>query len=359
MDKKYIISIVFIFAAIIGFSQSIALIEGGENLENGQEVVFIGDHTLPDMAIELAVTNTSSSTKDISCVRYELDSIPASALYMCWANCTVLPSGGTVSLGPGETSDLFSAHINPNNHFGIERSLYTFFDQNNPSDSMSFIATFTTTSFLLKDEEDQVMIYPEIELWGTVNGIIEYQLPQLINIGDEDLNIVIEQEIISLAEGAGIGFEWNGIYYEDENLSQINIIEVLQSDASFKAHFSAGNILGISIIKYTFFEEDMEENAHAITLIFNSTSVGIENMEAVPSFAFPNPSQGFINIQYEIPSVSIEAKLQVIDLLGSLIEEIHIDPKKDQIQLHLPSGQYYYRIISDLGYSHTTKLLVL
>lgn len=359
MDTKYIMSIVFIFAALLGFSQSIALTEGGDDLENGQEVVFIGDHTLPDMAIELAVTNSSSGTKEISCVRYELDSIPASALYMCWANCTVLPSGGTVSLGPGETSDLFSAHVNPNNHYGIERSLYTFFDENNPNDSMSFIATFTTTSFLLKDEEDHVLIYSEKELWGTVNGIIEYQLPQLINIGDEVLNIVIEQEIISLAEGASIGFEWNGIYYEDEDLSQGNIIEAQESDASFIAHFSAGNNLGISIIKYTFFEEGMEENAHSITLIFNSTSVGIENISAIPSFAFPNPSRGIITIQYEIPNDGIEANLQVIDLLGRIVEDVPIDPKKDQIQMHLPSGQYYYRITSFLGYSHSSKLLIL
>ena len=127
-------------------SQNIILSHDGNQLSNNETISVFGSPDINDMVIELEVSNNTTANVEISCIRYELDTIPNSNLYMCWANCTVLPFGGTVNMSPGETTDVFGAHCKPNGGVGIERNLYTFYNENNPNDSISFIALYNTSS---------------------------------------------------------------------------------------------------------------------------------------------------------------------------------------------------------------------
>lgn len=335
-------------------AQSIQLEHEGEILQNGEEVVFIGNHELPDMAIDLIVTNISGAEKNIGCFRYEIDTITASALYMCWANCTVIPFGGTVLLQPNESTELFSAHINPNENYGIERNLYSFYDENNPNDSISFIATFVTTSFHLLNENGEEMLNEEIENWGVNGGMINYELPSVFNQNDESVILLVEQEIISQTEGSDVSFYWDGVEYYDQSISDPALISSGNNEGVFAVDFSVGDNIGLSKVKYTFFEQGNLENSHELILIFNATSVGIEESNPLQFSIYPNPSNGAFIVNSK---ESIEGIL-IYDYSGRLINNIQWNSHQKEQLIELPSGQYMIQLLSDTKISDTKKILV-
>lgn len=336
--------LISILLSSIVFSQSIQLQYEESILENGEEVIFFGDNEMFDMAIELSVSNISTNTIDVGCYRYEIDTITESSLYMCWANCTVLPSGGTVTMLPNETTDVFSAHINPNGNFGIERSLYTFFDENNPSDSMSFIATFVTTSFLLVDEEGNEMLNSEIENWGIIGGTMNYNLAEIFNQSDEIVELVVEQEIINQTEGSEFAFEWGGIEYNNQSLSDPVSVFPGSNENLFSASFTSGDNIGLSMVKYTFYDASNIENSHELILVFNTTSVGVEEALSHTFHIFPNPSDGNFSINSEEKAIDL---IRIYDYSGRVVYRNSKASNLRDFSVDLPIGQYIIQIYSE------------
>ncbi|NOR86941.1 MAG: T9SS type A sorting domain-containing protein [Bacteroidales bacterium] len=341
-------------------SQNIVLNYEGQQLTNDETVAIIGDTSLFDMAIELDVTNNTSATMEISCQRYEVDTIAHSALYMCWANCTVLPFGGTVTLEPGETAELFGAHCNPNGNFGVERSLYTFYNENNPADSISFLAVFSTTSVMIEDEEENAMFFESKEFWGVPNDEISYQIPGIRNISNNPIPIIVEQQIIEWIDGAEISFEWGGILYENENTSESVILAELESNASFIAHYHSPSELGISRVSYTFYEENNIENKQKIEFIFNTTAVGINTIiSSISHQSFPNPSHGQLYIRYQMDSNIANTTLEIINLQSQVIYQQQINDLVGNISISLPVGNYFYRFISPSASTSAVKFIII
>ncbi len=341
-------------------AQNIVLNYEGHQLSNGETILNIGSSDLSDMAIELDVINNTSSTMEISCIRYELDTITNSNLYMCWANCTVLPFGGTVSIAPGETVDLFGAHCNPNGGYGVERNLYVFYNENNPSDSMSFIATYSTTSMLLEDDEGEAMVFESKEFWGVPSDEIFYQIPSVRNITNNPIYVQVEQQIEVLADGAEISFEWGGFLYEDESPSESLLIEAQNYTETFISYYAAGATLGISHIKYIFFEEGNIENAQQINLVFNTTSVGISSVsQLIQHQAYPNPSQGNLKISYQLNEGLKNARIDIFDLQSRMVYNQELFNEKGLLEISLAQGSYFYRFVSVKGSSKAVKLILL
>ncbi len=338
----------------VNIAQNIQLIHQNHLLQNGEEIILLGQSDLFDMAIDLEVKNNTLNTASISCKRYELDTLTMSALYMCWANCTVLPFGGTVTLGPQESSELFSAHINPNGHFGVERNLYTFYNEQNPADSMSFIAVFTTTDFVPVDEQGEPMIHQSVEFWGTPEAEIAFDGFFLSNLSENELEIVVEQEIVELADGAEVSFQWGGSTYNQ--LSQPVNLPAFSIDSSFSVDYHAGSALGISILKYHFFEESNPENAHQLTLIFNTTSVGLAESETENFRVYPNPSLGMLF--FDFGNVMQDGELQIFNSLGSLITQAPIYGSNGVLTIQLASGQYFCRVMRKNGQSESKKIVI-
>ncbi len=355
---KKIILVFFITFLIItdGIGQNIQLRYEGQLLEHGDEIIMTGQADLFDMAIDLEVKNNTQNTASISCRRYELDTITMSALYMCWANCTVLPFGGTVVLEPQETSDLFSAHINPNGHFGVERNLYTFYNEQNPADSMSFIAVFTTTNFVPVDEAGEPMIHQSVEFWGTPNAAIGYDGLKISNLSVNDLEILVEQEIVELADGAEVSFQWGGLTYHE--LSEPVNLPALSLDSSFAVDYQAGSELGISIIKYHFFEESNPENAHQLTLIFNTTSVGLVETKLESFRVYPNPSHGMVRFG-KVGENQPYSELLIFGVDGKLVFQQMLQSNTESIDFVLPKGLYMYQFLSHDSQTRGRKLIVL
>jgi len=340
-------------------AQNIQLHYESHLLSNNEKLSLVGDTSLSDMVFEIAVTNNTSTTMDISCQRYELDSITDSDLYMCWQNCTVLDFGGTISLSPGETTHVFGAHCNPNGHFGVERNLYTFYNANNPNDSSSFQAVFSTSSFLIENENDEALILEHQEFWGVPNENLTHQIAGIKNISENELNIRVQQNIIALASGADINFEWGNIVYNEQDISAAVGIMPQESNSSFYTHFYGGGELGISQVQYVFFEENNTENLQQIDFTFNTTSVGIFSTEIITYRAYPNPALNQIKISYQLYQDLENIDLEVYNLSGQMVYQKGIRDVTGSVLIPLRAGSYFYRFSSNSKSTSLSKFVIV
>lgn len=317
---------------------------------------MIGSHDLLDMAIDLLVTNISDEIIQLSCRRYELDTITASSLYMCWANCTVLPFGGTVELNPDETTDVFSAHINPNMHFGVERNLYTFYNEINPSDSMSFVATFVTTDFLLS-KDDHYLIHSVVDLFGATGEEIIFNLDFLENLSSTNTSIQVQQVPVNLAEGSEIFCTWNDMDYTGPTVTESVILIPGINSGLFQAKLQASSSMGTSIVEYYFTDVNNPENVHKLSLIFHIDAVGISEYRDDVFLIYPNPSSGNLQI-INYGTLQEDCKVYIYEMGGHLVYKSDLRKMQDQQDLFLISGQYIVQIISESQSLKTEKLVV-
>ncbi len=102
--------------------------------------LFAGPHTIQSDAEEfdvegkLPVRNSGDTQLDIKVRMFVEEKMDGQDIYFCWDQCfppTIVESG-TVRLMPGESSDLFSAHINPNGVSGKAVVRFEFFPVDEP-----------------------------------------------------------------------------------------------------------------------------------------------------------------------------------------------------------------------------------
>lgn len=79
------------------------------------------------------------------------------------------------------------------------------------------------------------------------------------------------------------------------------------------------------------------------------------------SQVFPNPSNGHLNIEFDVPSTESDLILSVYTMQGILVDQWNVDNSLRNIQIdvsRLPSGIYLYRI-HNFSYSTITKRFVI
>lgn len=147
MKTKLLFTIALIFTASFSFSQNLVLSHDGETLEPDAEITVQGLATAEEIVVELAVTNTGSATIDVLCQRYEVDMVDGSVNTFCWGGLCYPPWTGLSAIhhtiGAGITiDDDFSGHYEPEGNAGISTIAYTFFDMNDPNDSVQVTILF-------------------------------------------------------------------------------------------------------------------------------------------------------------------------------------------------------------------------
>lgn len=146
MKTKLLLAAALLFATSIAFSQNLVLSHEGDVYEPNAEVSVEGPVT-QEIVIELDVTNTGSATIDVLCQRYHIELVPGSMSALCWGGLCYPPnvglSGFSTTIEPGQTvSNDFSGHYYPNGNTGMSTIAYTFFDLNNPNDSVMITVLF-------------------------------------------------------------------------------------------------------------------------------------------------------------------------------------------------------------------------
>lgn len=191
MKTKLLFLTLFIGASLFTVAQSLVLIHEGEALEANATITVSGEPTDVELVVELDVENTSSANIDTYVQRYEIDVFAGTVNTFCWAGLCyppfvgLSPSGVVIDGGTVYEAD-FSGHLNPNGTEAISKIGYTFFDFNNPNDSVHVIvnyATIPTSVGELNSEEIEVSTYPNpasdvlnLNLNSNINTEITFEL---------------------------------------------------------------------------------------------------------------------------------------------------------------------------------------
>jgi len=167
MKTRLLFTLTFMFALGFAFSQNLVLSHEGEPLEPNAEISTEGPANAEEIVVELAVTNTGNSSIDVLCQRYENDMVPGSSSAFCWGYLCYPPwtslSGYHHTIGPGMTvDDDFSGHYYPDGNVGISTIAYTFFDLNNPNDSVMVTVLYDGLTVGIDElsQFDQMNVYP-------------------------------------------------------------------------------------------------------------------------------------------------------------------------------------------------------
>jgi hypothetical protein len=168
MKTKLLLSTLFIFAGLFAFSQNLVVMHDGVDLEPNEVIQVIDEATVTELVVHFDIKNTSSSTIETNVTRYLVTLSSGHVHTFCWAGLCYAPptvtSPNTVNIDGGTVhEDDFSGHINPYGNEGTSVVAYTFFDVNNPSDSVQVVVEYLAGTVGVEDfaaEKLNVSTYP-------------------------------------------------------------------------------------------------------------------------------------------------------------------------------------------------------
>jgi len=146
MKKLILILLIGVMIIPIGFSQSLSLSDANGPIANNATITVQGyvDSLLQAHAY---VTNNSASTITVRVKKEYISIITGSTNYFCWGNCyssDLFVSGIAIPIGAGVTDYInFEGDYLPNGNPGVSTVRYTFYDDNNPNDSVAFFVDYS------------------------------------------------------------------------------------------------------------------------------------------------------------------------------------------------------------------------
>lgn len=140
------------------------------------------------------------------------------------------------------------------------------------------------------------------------------------------------------------------------------VIDAGRTDSlNFSGHYTPNGVIGISTIRYVFFDADNPSDTVCVNINFSTYPQGINDLSNVTlSNAYPNPANSTVSFSYSVPQNS-NAKLIIRNVLGSIIKELDITNNSGKLSLNtseFADGVYFYTFLVN-GNSQVTKKLVI
>jgi hypothetical protein len=132
----------------------------------------------------------------------------------------------------------------------------------------------------------------------------------------------------------------------------------------FYADYMPYEIQGTSKVKYTFFNESNPTDSVSVVVNFISGYLGLtENLLDKIQFsgAYPNPASNSTSFNYTLPSGISRAKLEVHNLLGSVVIDAIITEPQGKLTLStadLQEGMYFYTLSAEGKSVSSGKLII-
>ena len=144
MKTKLLLITALLLATVFSFAQSLSLTYEGEPLEPNEEI-FVEGSSAMEIVAEIQVTNNSADSMAVKVRKIENFLIDSTVCAFCWGQCFppgVFESPNSINIPVDSTSNMFSAHYNPNGYAGQSTVSFVFFDMDNPNDSVMVVILF-------------------------------------------------------------------------------------------------------------------------------------------------------------------------------------------------------------------------
>lgn len=118
------------------------------------------------------------------------------------------------------------------------------------------------------------------------------------------------------------------------------------------SYFHDTPLVGIGYYKLTVVDINGKESQEKIISIVNKLSQNIGEL-------YPNPNNGNMTLKYQLPT-NEPATFNLIDLTGRVVYEntLSAENNKVDLNLELPKGMYYYKIIATTGTIKTGSVII-
>lgn len=186
------------------------------------------------------------------------------------------------------------------------------------------------------------------------------------NTSDNPLNVKCIRENIDTVALTENYYCWGGMYYSATvDTSQMSVFIDGQSTSSeFKGYYDHTGHIGISKIKYTFYDLANEDDQVSFYVNYNVTTeldIAENNILFKLSEVYPNPANQFVQANYEIHNIVDNAKVVIFNLLGSNVKETNVLESNGTIKLNtsdLIEGIYFYSLLINNESVITQKLII-
>ena len=135
----------------------------------------------------------------------------------------------------------------------------------------------------------------------------------------------------------------------------------ITNNSDFSGHYIPGGIIGISTIRYVFFNDANPSDSVCFNVDYDTYPQGISKQSDITSTnAYPNPANNSVNFSCSVPQDS-DAKLIIRNLLGTVVRDVDINSKSGKLSLNtsdLADGVYFYSVIVNGNPQFTKKLVI-
>ncbi len=191
----------------------------------------------------------------------------------------------------------------------------------------------------------------------------------IVNVSSSNIEMMIKRELISLLSGVENRFCFGLCYEPNVNMTSDPYTflagDTLSHDDGsmdyFYTSYNAQGQQGVSIIKYTFYDNNNSSDTTSVIFRFTSGNVGIkDNAIDVADFkAYPNPATTKLTIRHNCGNKE-NARLRISNLMGMELKSIPItNSNETQIDVSgFASGIYFYSLEVNGKISVTKKFII-
>lgn len=186
---------------------------------------------------------------------------------------------------------------------------------------------------------------------------------QIRNLSGNDLNVVVERDEVSVAEGSINYFCWGMCFSPTVSVSRPPVPVAageLTGEDALAFHYMPEASTGSSSIRYYAYDPEVEDSRISIIIVFNSSENVSENAFADMGCAYPNPASSAVHFNYEL-SAGVRASIAVYNLLGQEVLKQDLDALQGQAVLSvadLTEGIYFCNLKVDGRTVKTEKFIV-
>jgi hypothetical protein len=224
-------------------------------------------------------------------------------------------------------------------------SLYTYSQSLQLSDSAGAIANNATILKFGSPSAEEIVSYVFVK-----------------NTTSNPMAVKVKKVEVMALHGTSNVFCWGLCYSPEVFVSPDSIVigAGVTNTADFSGHYIPTEVVGISTIRYVFFDINNPSDTVCVNINFSTYPQGINTLSNISlSNAYPNPANNTVSFSCSVPQDS-DAKLIIRNILGSVVKEVGIfNAGKISINTsELADGVYFYTFILN-GNSQVTKKLVI
>jgi len=135
------------------------------------------------------------------------------------------------------------------------------------------------------------------------------------------------------------------------------------SDNTFKSQLLPNGNVGVSEVKYCFYDQSNITDSTCVRFIYDVLAVGIEDVATGATFSSPspNPANNFTAFTYDLKGNTQNFNIEVYNMLGSIVKTVEIPEQRGALIINtseLETGIYFCSLVSEGKSYLTQKLLV-